>query len=340
MTIRGDFNMSDRQKTLDAFDNKRTDTLPVGFWFHFLPFSGFAKGPENPALFQKMVEDQKKYYREVKPDLVKIMTDGYFVLPTLRDIDPLNPKALLTLAPADPRSPWFDEQVEMARRIVEETAGEAVVIYNLFAPIFHLFFRGEGQGPPRIDKDAATLVQTASEALRYALSVISDDLATLGERVLSEAKADGVFLSVRNYEGVSKSDYLDLIAPGERDILRRAAKIRDYSVLHICGEPGVPNDFSAYVDYEAKAFHWAVTKSDLSLKDGKALFGGRAVMGGLDNTAEGVLYKGDRAAIEDAVERLVREADEPGVLIGADCTLPNEISYEHLKWAVQKARSL
>jgi uroporphyrinogen decarboxylase len=333
--------MSKKQSVLDAFRNKETESIPAGFWFHFSPASEFPNAPGNPKLFKRTVEGHKAYFSDVRFEILKIMTEGYFVVPTIGGFGIYDVDSLRNLEPADHHSPWFDEQVELARQLADAADEDAAVFYTLFSPIAYLSFGGMGRGIHINDDDfAGELIDADPQALKHALDVLAGDIAALGERILSESGADGIFFSVRNYEGVSKSDYEKIIAPGERAILRRIAKIKDDTILHVCSDTGIKNDFSYYVDYEAKAINWGVGKEGLSLAEGKELFGGKAVIGGFDNTPDGCLYRGDRASIERQAEKIIAETGRTGVIVGADCALPNDINYEHLKWLRQKLKSL
>jgi uroporphyrinogen decarboxylase len=157
------------------------------------------------------------------------------------------------------------------------------------------------------------------------LETITRDVSVLVKRILTEGEADGIFFAVRGYEGVSKEDYRKFIEPGEREVLRRAAEIKGNTILHICGDTKGKNDFPLYAAYEASAYNWAVGR-DLSISDGLRLFGERSVMGGFDNTRSGELYRGDRKAIERRASEL-----NGSIILGADCALPPEINYDHLK---------
>jgi uroporphyrinogen decarboxylase len=75
-----------------------------------------------------------------------------------------------------------------------------------------------------------------------------------------------------------------------------------------------------------------VTVENVSLAQGRKLFDGKPVMGGFDSRKEGVLYKGSKAEIETETARIIREAGTIGTIIGADCTIPQDINIDHLRW--------
>ena len=47
---------------------------------------------------------------------------------------------------------------------------------------------------------------------------------------------------------------------------------------------------------------------------------------------EGLLYKGNKEAIQAEVHRLIKEAGDEGIIIGADCTIPSDIDPQRILW--------
>ena len=52
----------------------------------------------------------------------------------------------------------------------------------------------------------------------------------------------------------------------------------------------------------------------------------------LENTEKGLLYLGSKEAIQGKVKELLDEAGRQGVVIGADCTVPSDISSKRIDW--------
>ena len=50
--------------------------------------------------------------------------------------------------------------------------------------------------------------------------------------------------------------------------------------------------------------NWAVHVEQFGLKEGKELFGNRAVIGGFAQTKESILYKGTKEEIENALQKV------------------------------------
>jgi uroporphyrinogen decarboxylase len=75
----------------------------------------------------------------------------------------------------------------------------------------------------------------------------------------------------------------------------------------------------------------------ISLGTGKKLFGGKPLIGGFDNTVNGLLYRGGKEAIEAETDRLLKEAGRRGIALGADCTVPRDIDLQRLAWVRERA---
>lgn len=327
--------MSDRrQLVFDAFDNKKTERVPVGFWFHFAPDDLFTNKPE---IIRRNVEGHFKFYDTFKPDFVKLMSDGYFRYPnpTLAKVEKAED---LLQAKSGLVDDWIDAQAKLVKELTDHFGSEAASFYNIFAPATVLGFVLEES---KSGLTLVELIQNHSETLAYVLNVIKQDLARLAFKVITEGGADGIYLSTKNIQdkAVSKELYHNYITPSEQGVLNVANAVSDYNILHICGYEGARNDLSVYKDYEVKVINWAVVVERVSLKEGKKLFGGRAVIGGFDNTTNGVLYKGSKEEVERETKRLLEEAGTTGVILGADCTIPSDIPMERLEWVRKAAES-
>lgn len=324
--------MSKKQLIFDTFDNKPTERVPVGFWFHFAPDDLFNSSPE---IIQKNIDGHQKYYDEFHPDFVKLMSDGYFHYPnpTLEKIETAED---LKNAKSGLVDEWIDAQTALVKELTGRFGQEVATFYNIFAPATFLEFALIASGKKLT---LAKLIKENPEELAYALNEIKKDLAKLAVKVVTEGGADGIYLSAKNIQDakVTKEEYLKYITPSEQGVLNAANAVSDYNLLHICGYEGARNDLTTYADYDVKVINWAVTVEDVPLKEGKELFGGRAVIGGFANTTEGLLYKGTKKEIEAYTEQLLVDAGTTGVILGADCTIPSDTPLERLEWVREKA---
>lgn len=325
--------MSKRELVLNAFNNQEVERVPVGFWFHFAADAFFDSSEET---VKRNIAGHQKYVDEFHPDFLKLMSDGFFGYPN-EAIKKTKTAADLDRIEKEDAGKWIQGQVDLVRELTGRFQKEVASFYNIFAPATYLSLLLESAGN---ELTVAQLAKENPKGLARVLDLIAKDVALLSRRVIAEGGADGIYLSVRNIDGVGKEDYLNVIAPSELAVLENANAVSRYNILHICGYEGHRNDLSTYVDYPARIVNWAVTVENVSLSEGKKLFGGKAVIGGFNNTTDGVLYKGSKEEIEAETAGLIADAGTTGVILGADCTIPSDTPLEHLSWVREKAKEV
>ena len=325
--------MSKRELVLNAFNNQEVERVPVGFWFHFAADAFFDSSEET---VKRNIAGHQKYVDEFHPDFLKLMSDGFFGYPN-EAVKSIKTAADLDRIEKEDAGKWIQGQVDLVRELTGRFQKEVASFYNIFAPATYLSLLLEAAGN---ELTVAQLAKENPKGLARVLDLIAKDVALLSRRVIAEGGADGIYLSVRNIDGVGKEDYLNVIAPSELAVLQNANAVSRYNILHICGYEGHRNDLSTYVDYPARIVNRAVTVENVSLSEGKKLFGGKAVIGGFNNTTDGVLYKGSKEEIEAETARLIADAGTTGVILGADCTIPSDTPLEHLSWVREKAKEV
>ena len=148
---------------------------------------------------------------------------------------------------------------------------------------------------------------------------------------MTECGADGIYFSVANQAGFFPREFHQkYVAPSEKYVLAEAKKIRDMNIVHICGYHGHGNDLSLYTEYGAAAYSVAVNAEGTTMAEAKKLFGGAPVIGGF--TQDGVIYKGSREEVKKAAWDILDNAGQIGVVLGADCTVPNDIDENRFNW--------
>ena len=328
---------SKRELVLKAFRGEPVDRVPVGFWHHFTNEDEWLVGFGNQAIIEKNLAGHQAFLAEVEPDFIKLMSDGYFAYPNERLKKVQSIKDLADIEPLGADHPWISEQVELVQKIRASFTEDLVAIYNIFAPVTYFkWLIGKVAGGDDIIADF--LVEDAVLTKRV-LDVIAQDIAALTERIIKEAGADGIYLSVQSIQDarVSAEDYKAFIAPSELAVLEAANAAGGVNILHICGYEGARNDVHLFTDYPAQVINWAVGPEGISLAEGRKLFGGRTVLGGFENGKEGLLYTGSQAVIQDETKRLIAEAGKVALIIGADCTIPSDIEAERIQWVRQAA---
>jgi uroporphyrinogen-III decarboxylase len=315
--------MDKKTRVLNALNKQPVDKVPVGFWFHF-------SGEE--AVGEGCMDAHVQYYRDSGTDFIKIMCDGYFDFPITVDIK--QPSDWRKLQPLGKDHPYIREQVERAKGINKRLNGECCTFYNVFAPFSCIRF---GTSDELVMKH----LQEDPESVMYALDVIAKDQAMLAELVMTEGQCTGIYYCLQGGEvdRFTYDQYRGWVTPSDRAVLDHANQVSNNNMLHFCGWAGVKNRLECWQDYPAKACNWAIYVEGLGLKEGQEFFGGKSVIGGFDNRKVGVLYSGEKAEVEQFAANLIEQTNIPGLIIGADCSVPGDIDRQRIGWVVEAVRS-
>jgi uroporphyrinogen decarboxylase len=351
-----------RQWVRQAFRNEAAAAVPAGFWFHYTR-DETEDVFEHPEMLEQNLEGHRNFYRDFRPDFVKLMSDGFFIYPNREFLEAATAEDFSRVRSIGADHPWIEKQVELVKTLTGMFGKETLCFYNIFSPAacFKFGRRSSGKKPETLlgdlirDGAADASAHAAACAAAQALDVVAGDLAVLARRVIAEGGADGIYLSVQDQDdsagngagnsrgccrSIGAEDYRRVFAPADKRVLdaaNAAAAGEPLNILHICGYAGHRNRLEHYTGYPAQVFNWAVTVEEVSLAEGKKLFGGRCVLGGFDNTTEGVLYRGTEAEIKAETRRILEEAGRTGVVLGADCTVPRGIDLKHLQWVREAA---
>jgi uroporphyrinogen decarboxylase len=328
--------MSARELVYAALHNEKAARVPVGFWFHFTKDEALDVF-DHPEMEEQNLAGHRRFFRDFHPDLVKIMSDGFFIYPNKAFTHAASAADFGGLTSIGEHHPWIDRQVALVKTLTADFGGTPS-FYNLLSPATLFRFAASSQGKNG-DKLLADFLAADPEAVAAGLAVVASDLNILARRVITEGKADGIYLSVKDIQDprVGEEAHSRFIKAGETGILTAAKAAGGTNILHICGYHGNRNALERYTGYGADAFNWAVTVEGVSLGEGKKLFGGRPVIGGFANTVDGILYQGTRADVEAETRRILAEAGTTGVIVGSDCTIPRDTPTERLDWVREAA---
>lgn len=324
-----------KQLVLDALNNKPTERVPVGFWFHYtknemLPVS------ENPEMRKENLDGHKKFVQEFNPDFVKLMSDGYFFEPKTAKFlhNVKSAKELYELKPVSKDDSWITEQVSLVKELTSSFGNEVLTFYNIFAPATAFKWSVEGT-----DKKLAQFIKEDKYAVLYALSVIAKNTQAVAEAVISEGKADGIYLSMQTIQDafVGPDLYAEVISPSELSVLNAAIGAGGKNILHVCGYEGARNNLSLFKNYPANAVNFASVVEGVSLAEAKKIFGGKTIIGGFANTTDGILFSGTKEEIQAETKRLLKDSGRTGIILGADCTIPRGTDLQHLEWIREAA---
>lgn len=285
------------------------DRVPASFWFHF---------PQDQAHGEASVRAHLNFYRQADLDFLKIMNEHpYQVRHTIK-----NPQDWRTLRPAPLSSTFYQAQLDEIKMIADALGGECLTTTTIFNP-----FSSGNHASGRMVTDH---LKADPVSVNIGLGTIAESLAEFALACL-DAGADGIYFSAQGGEAdrFEQGDFLDYIKPHDLTVLNAIQDRGNLNIVHICRDNV---RLHLYGNYPGDIFNWAVTTPEnLSLKSGKKLLN-RTILGGLDN--RGTIVNGSPQEIETAVHQVIRTIGPKNLIIGADCTLPTEVSIENIRIAV------
>ena len=286
------------------------DRVPASFWFHF---------PEDQAHGVESVKAHLDYYRQADLDFLKIMNEHPYQVET----NIKNPIDWRKLKPAPLNSDFYQAQLDEIKMITDQLAGECLTATTIFNPF--------SSGNHASNRLVTEHLKADPESVNIGLATIAESLAEFALACL-EAGANGIYFSAQGGEAdrFEEHEFLEFIKPHDLTVLNAINGVGELNIVHICRDNV---RLHLYCNYPGAVFNWAVTApSNLSLKSGKKLFN-RTVLGGMDN--RGVIVNGSQVDIEKAVHQIIRTVGPRNLILGADCTLPTEISIDHIQAAIE-----
>ena len=318
--------MNKRERVIAAFKGQETDHVPVCMWQH-VPEKYWA----DDNLF---AECQLNAYKNTDVDFMKLSGDRYFTWPSpvLDRIE--KAEDLYRLEPLGPNHPHIRGQIERTKKIVAGLKGECVALYLVFVPLSCLRLK---IGYPKM----LQLIRENPDAMKYACNVIAEDQKLLVNGIIREAGADGIFYSVQNGEvdRFTYEEYRDWVTPSDKAVLDYANSISDMNAIHFCAWEGTPNRLSVWEDYHAPVISWSRYMDIPDIREAKKHFG-CTVWGGFDNRPGTFLYTASREEIEKETANLIQQGGKQGYILGADCSIHDELQEERIRWVAEAARKI
>jgi len=330
-----------KRKLLEqTMNNERGEFVPTGLWHHFVLGVDQFRSLEDPSIPDRVYEGHKKYYEQVQPGIMKMMNEGWFGYPPIMD-NPLESESdLLKIKSVGPDHPWIKEQVKQVKRISDLFKDEVYTFYNFFAPLQIIRIKLDF-----LDEDFDKFVYLAEkypQAFKHAGLEIQKDTISLIKGLFDVDAIDGIYYCVQNIQSpqYNKQVYQDLIEPTELPALEYANTRSQTNILHICGYGHYVNDLTYYKNYKARIYNWATFTEGVSIQEGKKLLNARCVLGGFDNNPGTLIDSGTESEVKAFIKNLLEDNDQGGYIMGADCSIPNDINDDRVAYIVKTTTEL
>lgn len=317
--------MNKKELVKTFLENGTPERVPVAMWWHFVSFHDHYNALSDPKVFQTVKQGQKDYFDQVQPDLVKIMSDGFFGHPSVTEHHIETVEDLSKIHSIDTNHPWMDEQINYVKEVCEHIGDDVYKYYNIFSPLQYIRLRFE-----EYDEDFSKFVRLfkeSPETMTKAAKAIAADIKVLLKRLFEETPIDGIYYSVQAVQSADfdHEKHKELVEPLDLEILSEINKYTDNILLHICGYGNYTNKLEWYADYPVKVFNWATHTEGIDLAEGKKIFKDKPVMGGFDNMKGSILYEGSEEELRATIFSMLDKAGTKGVALGADCTISADI---------------
>lgn len=317
--------MNSRERVYAAVKGKEVDRIPVSFSLHF------PAGCENG---EKAIKAHLDFIRETDVDICKVMNEN--LVPNCEGIT--CGEDWMKIPSFNMKSPFMERQVELAKRILDKGPSDKFYIGTLHGVVASALHPIE----KRYGYDLGRLVMVEHlrqdpETVSDALKRITEGMCMLAEKYI-DIGLDGVYYAALGgeYRYYSDEEFEKYIEPLDKQILSVIRGTNGYSFLHICKDRLNIERYRSYGDY-ADVINWGVYEVPFGLQEGRTLFPDKTIMGGLANRT-GVLVDGSIMDIKNKVHDVIENSGRERFILGADCTLPTDISYARIAAAVQGAR--
>jgi uroporphyrinogen decarboxylase len=295
----------------------RQPYIPAAFFIHFDPKFHF-----GAAAVQKHLE----YFRHTGMDFVKIQYERTF--PPIPAIKRPADWAGMPSYPLD----FYEPVLSAVEGLVKAAKKEAPVLMTLYSPFM---CAGHTTSLPLLTshlEENPDAVRKGLEAITGSLMRFVKDCIRLG--------VDGFYASTQGGEAGRFKDpavFSRHVKPFDLVLMEEMKRSCVFNILHVCDYNGPYSDLSPFLDYPGHVVNCnpQLTGGSLPWAEIARMFG-RPCMGGLDR--HGLIASAGPAEIGREVTRVLREASRP-FMLGADCTLPGDISWDRIRAAIDAAHA-
>jgi uroporphyrinogen decarboxylase len=295
-------------------DAALSDYIPAAFFLHF--DNAYHQG-------QAAIDKHLEFFRSTDMDFVKIQYEQPF--PPSAPIRKPEDWAHTPLCSEE----FFEAPIHVVEGLVKAAQPEALVIMTLYSPFMWATHLDE-------DADIANHLKENPEAVKKGLAIMTENVLTLVQGC-KRVGVDGFYVSSQCGEAFRFPDsgiFQEYIKPTDLVVWNEISSCA-FNILHVCDYEGGYDDLSPFLDYPGHVVNSSLKlgKRTLTPKDISQLFG-RPFMGGLER--KGVLATGNLEAIQQTVTDVLAQTPDQFIL-AADCTVPSDTPWEHLRTAIETA---
>lgn len=319
--------MTKRDRVLAAIQGKQVDYVPTGFSLHF---------PVEEASGEKGVKAHLDFFKQTDTDIIKVMNEN--LVPDVGDIK--TPEDWNKIPTYSLNDDFMKRQIEMAKAILDQADSDAFSIgtlHGICASGIHPIETRYGYEGVR--KLLCAHIRENKQPVIEALKRITDGMCQLAVKY-KEIGMDGIYYAALGGEKhyFTDEEFAEVIEPFDKAILQASKEAGGINFLHMCKENLNLKRYEGYMDL-VDVVNWGIYETDVTLEEGKKLFPNTTIMGGLANRS-GVMVEGSIEQLQAVTKQIIRDYGKTSFILGADCTLPTEISYERIRAIVEATREI
>lgn len=302
--------MDRRERLWATINGEKTDRIITGFWYHF---------PAEAKFGENAVKAHINYYEATNPDMLKVMNEHMFYIPE-EVKDPEDWTKIKQLPFEKTNYPGLIDEFKEIKRSLPSDVPLFVTIHGVLVSAYHATSQpGFFSNPNNM---VSQHLRMEPENTIKGLDVVADTLIDLVHQ-LKKAGCEGIYYAALGDEEYRFDDetFNKYVKPYDYKVLNAIKDEKMISVLHICKDKIV---LPRYADTQADIINWGVHDCKYKLSDGRKLFPNKTILGGFDDRT-GVLCDGTKEDIEAKARSIVEEAGRERLIVGADCTLPDNV---------------
>lgn len=306
--------MDRRDAMLSLLDpDREAEMVPAGFFVHFGP--EYRRGADA-------IQRHLDYFRHTGMDFMKVQYED--LLPRRPDIR--EPSDWASVEPVGRE--FFSNQLEVLEGLIDAVGHEVLVLQSTYSPFSLAAFTTGFDVITRHLREDPEAVLVGLDAVKESLLVFVRECAALG--------VDGFYASTHGGDETlfgGSPIFDEYIKPHDVALMSAMDDACIFNILHVCDAFGPYPDIRPLLDFPGHVVTKPMTTEELTWEEAHRLFG-RPVMGGMDRL--GVIVHGSEAAIVAEVESVLDQA--PGsFILGADCTLPDDVDWDNIRLAIETA---
>lgn len=320
--------MTKKERVIAAIQGKEVDKIPSGFSLHF---------PTEVAFGEAAVKAHLDFFRESDTDILKIMNEN--LVPYMGEIQKGSDYSMVKEMSLE--DPFMKDQIALVKSVLagcDKDAFTLGTLHGITASSIHPLEKMEpGYTYDSIREKLCRLLHEDKEAVLAGMERIADVMCELAAEYI-RVGVDGVYYAALGGETrfFTDEEFEEVIKPFDLRIMKAIKDAGGYCFLHICKDGLNMQRYKGYEEY-ADVINWGVYEAPFTLEEGRQLFAGKTIMGGLPNR-HGVLVDGPAEAVKAETHRVIEAYGRTSFILGADCTLATEQDMELLKAAVEAAR--